>query len=75
MNLPQISGKECIKILCNKFDFIVVRQKGSHVRLEKKIDEETIKITVPIHQQLKRGTLNSIIKASKVNEEEFSKFI
>jgi len=33
MKLPQISGKELIKIL-TKFDFYVVRQKGSHVRLE-----------------------------------------
>ncbi|MEN9626236.1 MAG: hypothetical protein RL557_564 [archaeon] len=74
MKLPQISGKELIKIL-SKCGFIVVRQRGSHVRLEKKIDGEIIKLTVPVHPQLKRGTLSSIIKDSKIPEEEFEKFL
>ncbi len=38
MKLPQISGKELIKIL-RKFGFVVTRQKGSHIRLEKNTDE------------------------------------
>lgn len=36
MKLPRISGKELIKILC-KNSFVVVRQKGSHIRLEKNL--------------------------------------
>ncbi len=74
MRLPQISGKELIKILC-KLGFEVVRQKGSHVRLEKKTGERTIKLTIPIHPKLKKGTLSRIIKDSKVSEEEFTEFI
>lgn len=72
MKLPQISGLKLIKILY-KFGFITIRQRGSHVRLEKKIDNEVIKLTVPLHDKLKKGTLLSIIKASKINEEEFEK--
>ena len=74
MKLPQISGKELIKILC-KLGFETTRQKGSHVRLEKRSDEEMIKLTIPIHPKLKKGTLSRIIKDSKISEEEFSKFI
>jgi predicted RNA binding protein YcfA (HicA-like mRNA interferase family) len=74
MKLPQISGKELIKIL-SKFGFKVVRQRGSHVRLEKKTNGKIIKITVPMHPNLKRGTLSRIIKDSKVNEDEFAEFI
>ena len=74
MRLPQISGKELIKIL-SKLDFNVVRQRGSHIRLEKKTNEEIIKLTVPLHPQLKKGTLSRIIKDSKVSEEEFSRFL
>jgi predicted RNA binding protein YcfA (HicA-like mRNA interferase family) len=74
MKLPQISGKELIRIL-SKFGFETVRQKGSHVRLEKKINESIIKITVPLHPTLKKGTLSRIIKDSKISEEEFSKYI
>ncbi len=74
IRLPQISGKELIKILC-KLGFRFVRQKGSHVRLEKKLDEDTIKLTVPIHPKLKKGTLSRIIKDSKINEEEFNRLL
>lgn len=74
MKLPKISGKELIKIL-SKFGFETVRQRGSHVRLEKKTHQEVIKITIPLHDILKKGTLSRIIKDSKINEDEFSKYI
>tara|TARA_Y100000310_G_scaffold337552_1_gene424889 strand:- start:227 stop:445 length:219 start_codon:yes stop_codon:yes gene_type:complete len=69
MKLPQISGIELIKKL-RKFGFVVIRQKGSHIRLEKNTKEKTIKITVPNHKLLKKGTLHNILKASELNEEE-----
>ena len=74
MKLLQISGKELVKIL-SKLGFETVRQRGSHVRLEKKTNGETIKLTVPLHSQLKKGTLSRIIKDSKISEEEFSEYI
>lgn len=73
MRLPQISGKELIKILI-KFGFIVVRQKGSHVRLEKITPEETIKLTIPMHNKLKKGTLSQIIKDSKIDGKELEEY-
>jgi len=69
MKLPQISGKEVIKILCRK-GFVVVRQKGSHVRLEKNTEKGTIKLTVPMHPVLKKGTLHQIAKDSGLSEED-----
>lgn len=73
MKLPQISGKELIKIF-TKFGFLVVRQRGSHVQLEKRAGNEIIRLTIPMHNQLKKGTLSHIIKASKINEEELEKY-
>ncbi len=70
MRLPQISGKDVIKIL-RKNGFVITRQKGSHIRLEKNTPDGTIKITVPNHSELKKGTLHQIIKASGINEEQF----
>ena len=70
MKLPQISGIGVIKILCRNC-FVVVRQKGSHIRLEKNTAEGTIKLTVPNHPVLKKGTLHQIIKASRLKEEDF----
>jgi len=74
MELPQISGLKLIKIL-TKFGFKTVRQKGSHIRLEKGEGKDIIKLTVPLHDKLKKGTLFRIIKESKINEEEFMKAI
>ena len=56
MKLPIISGIEVIKRL-KRAGFIAIRQKGSHVRLEKFDGEKTIKITVPLHPEIKKGTL------------------
>ncbi|MEX0920067.1 MAG: type II toxin-antitoxin system HicA family toxin [Candidatus Pacearchaeota archaeon] len=73
MRLPQISGHDLIKIL-SKFGFVTTRQKGSHVRLEKGEGRNIIKITVPLHDRLKKGTLLSIIKSSKIGINELEKF-
>ncbi|MBI2044892.1 type II toxin-antitoxin system HicA family toxin [Candidatus Pacearchaeota archaeon] len=69
MKLPQISGKELIKKIM-RFGFVVTRQKGSHIRLEKNTPERTIKITVPNHSLLKKGTLHNIIKSAGLTLEE-----
>ncbi|MFH1053719.1 MAG: type II toxin-antitoxin system HicA family toxin [Candidatus Woesearchaeota archaeon] len=70
MKLPLISGLNVIKRL-KKAGFIATRQKGSHVRLEKFDGEKTIKITVPLHPEIKKGTLNRIIKDVGLTSEEF----
>lgn len=69
MKLPQISGYKLIKIL-SKAGYRIVRKRGSHVRLEKKIEGEIIKLTVPVHEKLKKGTLSRIIKDSRLSDEE-----
>jgi predicted RNA binding protein YcfA (HicA-like mRNA interferase family) len=72
MKLPVISGIEVIKKL-QKAGFLATRQKGSHVRLEKFDGEKTIKITVPLHSEMKKGTLHRIIKEAGLSLEEFQK--
>ena len=70
MKLPQISGYKLIKIL-SKAGYAIVRKKGSHIRLEKKFNGEIIKLTVPVHEKLKKGTLSRIIKDSRLSDKEF----
>ena len=72
--LPVISGKEAIKAL-GKAGFLIVRQKGSHVRMKKITSEGMINITVPIHDVLDRGTLKSIIRSSGLSVDEFIEFL
>ena len=58
--LPVISGKDLIKYLVS-LGYIVIRQRGSHVRLEKETDAGRHKITIPNHNPIARGTLNDIL--------------
>jgi len=72
--LKKISGKECIKIWCNKFDFIIARQKGSHIVLKKDTKEGLFGTVVPNHKELKIGTLKNILQLAKIKEEDFAKY-
>ena len=66
--LPVISGQKLIATL-KSLGYQVVRQRGSHVRLENKTPTGTHKITIPIHDPLAKGTLNDIlIKVSLWNQ-------
>ncbi len=73
--LKKISGKECLKILCNKLGFSIARQKGSHVILKKETPEGRVGTVVPMHTELKIGTLKNILKLGKISENEFSEFL
>ena len=68
--MRKVSGDYCIKVLCNKFGFKIVRQKGSHVVLRKG-DTGTV---IPRHKELKLGTLKGILKLAKINEKEFNRY-
>jgi len=72
--LKKISGKECVKILCNNFDFKIIRQKGSHIILAKDTPNGKIGTVVPNHPELKIGTLKGILNLAKISEEEFLEY-
>jgi predicted RNA binding protein YcfA (HicA-like mRNA interferase family) len=42
--------------------YVVMRQRGSHVRLEIRNDRGTWTETVPLHREVARGTLRGILK-------------
>ncbi|MHB8601080.1 MAG: type II toxin-antitoxin system HicA family toxin [Nitrosotalea sp.] len=66
--LLPIQGKELIKILCNKFGFRAIRQKGSHVT----IANGTIYVTVPL-KEIRVGLLGVILRDCGIAREEFFK--
>jgi predicted RNA binding protein YcfA (HicA-like mRNA interferase family) len=49
---------------------LLERQKGSHVRLKYKSSSKTFKLTVPLHDPVKKGTLNRILKDAGISVEE-----
>jgi len=73
--LRKVSGNETIKILCNKLGFSISGRTGSHVRLSKITEDGKVGTVVPMHDEIKIGTLKSILKLAKISEEEFSEFL
>jgi len=66
-----VSGEKVIKILCNKFGFSITRRKGSHVRLLKQTNEGKVGTVVPMHKELKTGTLRGVLRLAKITLDEF----
>lgn len=50
--------------------WVVVRQRGSHIRLQKHTAPETLKLTVPTHRPIKRSTLSHILKQAQLSVED-----
>jgi len=65
--MPVICGATCVAAL-GKLGYRVLRQKGSHVRL---VAPGRSPVTVPLHGELDRGTLRSIIRTVDVGVDEF----
>lgn len=65
MKLPIVSSERVLKVLA-KYEFKKIRQKGSHICLHKKESDKTLLVVVPLKKILKKGTLLSIIKQSKI---------
>jgi predicted RNA binding protein YcfA (HicA-like mRNA interferase family) len=55
--------------------WVAVRQKGSHLQIQKHTPAETLKLTIPAHRPIKRSTLSHILKQAKLTVEEFEKLL
>ncbi|MGC9443769.1 MAG: type II toxin-antitoxin system HicA family toxin [Candidatus Methanospirareceae archaeon] len=73
--LKDVSGDTVVRILCNKMGFEISGQSGSHVRLSKMTPEGKVGTVVPLHKELKIGTLSGVLKLAKVDMKEFSKYL
>jgi len=50
--------------------WVIVRQRGSHIRPQKHTAGETLKVTVPAHRPIKRSTLSHLLKHTRLSVEE-----
>jgi predicted RNA binding protein YcfA (HicA-like mRNA interferase family) len=72
--MPSLGYEQVIKAL-RRDGWVVVRQKGSHVRLQKHLQDEVLKLTVPAHRPIKRSTLARILKQARLSVEKFVELI
>ena len=71
---PSLQYDQVIRAL-QRGGWVVVRQKGSHIRLHKHTSTETLKLTIPAHRPIKRSTLSHILKQAKLTMEEFDSLL
>ncbi len=69
--LPRVSGREVLRAV-GRLGYYIRDQKGSHVHLRHPTKPP---LTVPMHNELDRGTLNAILKAAGISVEEFIKLV
>ena len=69
-SLPVLSGREVCAIL-TRHGFAKVRQKGSHISMQKQTATRTVTVSVPDKSELNVGTLLSIIRKAGLTKQDF----
>ncbi|MCK4328007.1 MAG: type II toxin-antitoxin system HicA family toxin [Candidatus Diapherotrites archaeon] len=72
MKLPVVSGRDAVKAF-SRVGWKPTRQRGSHVVLEKAGEE--IVLTIPLHNELKKGLLHGLIKDAGLSVAAFTRLL
>lgn len=65
--LPVVSGRRTVSVL-EQIGFSFISQKGSHVKLR---NDDGRVVIIPMHNELARGTLKSILHQASIDVDEF----
>ncbi|MGD0010564.1 MAG: type II toxin-antitoxin system HicA family toxin [Terriglobia bacterium] len=68
--IPSLPYDRVVRAL-QRDGWTVVRQRGSHLRLQKRVGDELLKVTIPAHRPIKRSTLAHILKQARLDLEAF----
>ena len=69
---PKLAGSKIVRVLVDRFGFQVSRQTGSHVVLRKFTDRKIVTV-VPMHKEVKVGTIFGILSLAEIRKEDFLK--
>jgi Predicted periplasmic or secreted lipoprotein len=72
--LPDVSGVELVRAL-QKAAFVKLRQKGSHVSMERVHAAGIWRTIIPMHPEIARGTLHDILKQTGLTRDELRKLL
>ena len=72
--LPIVSGLDIVKVL-SKLGYLHKRTSGSHAILQKETSSGNITIPVPLHKELAKGTLKSIMRQANLSLEDLLKLL
>jgi predicted RNA binding protein YcfA (HicA-like mRNA interferase family) len=66
------SGKQVVKAL-RRIGFIVDHQTGSHIFMHNL--EKNISVVVPLHKEIKKGTLHNVITKAGITLKELKELV
>ncbi|OQX20896.1 MAG: hypothetical protein BWK80_35105 [Desulfobacteraceae bacterium IS3] len=66
------SGRQLIKAL-RRMGFDIDHQRGSHIFMYN--SERNVSVVIPNHSEVKKGTLNNILKKAEITIEELKRLI
>ena len=72
--VPSLNHEVVIAAL-RRDGWIVLRQRGSHVRMQKRSGSEILKIVVPAHRPIKSSTLAHILKQAEMTPERLRELL
>ena len=72
--VPSLHYRKIVAAL-RRDGWVVVRQRGSHVRLQKQLATETLKVTVPAHTPVKRSTLAHVLKQARLGVDKLKRLL
>jgi predicted RNA binding protein YcfA (HicA-like mRNA interferase family) len=72
--VPVLNYEKVVRAL-QRDGWVVVRQRGSHIRLQKHTRNDTLKLIVPAHQPIKRSTLSHILKQAQLTVDKFNELL
>lgn len=71
---PSLNYDEVVAAL-TRDGWVKVRQRGSHIRMQKRTPNETLNLTIPAHRPIKRTTLAKILKQARLTLEDFLRLL
>jgi predicted RNA binding protein YcfA (HicA-like mRNA interferase family) len=74
LKVPALNYDRLVSAL-RRDGWLVVRQRGSHIRLQKNTEAEVLKLTVPAHRPIKRSTLSHILKQARMSAERLEELL
>jgi predicted RNA binding protein YcfA (HicA-like mRNA interferase family) len=72
--VPSLGYREVVAAL-RRAGWVVVRQRGSHIRLQKETADETLRLIVPAHRPIKRSTLSHILKQARLTPDDLQRLL
>ncbi len=73
--MPKLYSAKILLFALQRGGFIIVSQKGSHIKLHKQQGSKTLTVIVPNHKEIAIGTFSSILNQAEMTKKELEKFL